>query len=160
MERDRHVVGIAELVDFPDWKVTGLRAKVDTGARSSALHVENIRELPDGWVEFDVRLHRKNDQRRRRVCAQISRRGRVRPSSGESQARLFVRTRVRIGPIEREVEVSLVDRQAMIYRMLLGRTALTPGILVDPGKRYLLSNRLKKAPGKTRPRIKHRGAPE
>ncbi len=144
MESHKAVIGSAELIDFPDWGVSGLKAKVDTGARSSALHVENIRELPGGWVEFDVRLLRKNSQRRKRVRARISRRGRVRPSSGETQARVFVKTRMRLGSIEREVEVSLVDRERMIYRMLLGRTALAPLFLVDPGRRYVLTKPKKK----------------
>jgi hypothetical protein len=138
LDSHKHVIGSAELVDFPDWGVTGLRAKVDTGAKSSALHVENILELPGGWVQFEVRLLRRDVQRRKRVRARISRRGRVKPSSGETQARLFVKTRMRLGPVERDVEVSLVDRQRMIYRMLLGRTALAPSFLVDPGRRYVL----------------------
>jgi hypothetical protein len=144
MESHKAVIGSAELVDFPDWGVTGLRAKVDTGARTSALHVENIRELPGGWVEFEVRLLRKNTQRRKRVRARVSRRGRVRPSSGETQARLFVNARMKLGTVELEVEVSLVDRQRMIYRMLLGRTALAPLFLVDPGRRYVLTRPKKK----------------
>jgi hypothetical protein len=151
MESQKHVIGSAELVDFPEWGVAGLRAKVDTGARSSALHVENIHELPGGWVEFDVRLLRKNEQRRKRVRARVSRRGRVKPSSGETQARLFVKARMRLGPVEHEVEVSLVDRQRMIFRMLLGRTALTPMFLVDPGRRYVLT-KPKKKPKKRSPR--------
>ncbi len=148
MESHKPVIGSAELVDFPDWGVTGLRAKVDTGARSSALHVENIHELPGGWVEFDVRLLRKNEQRRKRVRARVSRRGRVKPSSGETQARLFVKTRMRLGTVEREVEVSLVDRQRMIFRMLLGRTAVAPHFLVDPGRRYVLTKPKKKRKAK------------
>src|SRR5512145_1423489 len=101
MDSHKHVIGSVELIDFPEWGIAGLRAKVDTGARSSALHVENIEELPGSWVEFDIRLHRKNNERRRRVRARISRHGRVKPSSGETQARLFVRTILRLGPVER-----------------------------------------------------------
>lgn len=132
------VIGAAEFVDLPDWGIRNLRAKVDTGARSSALHVENIREIGGGRVQFEVRLHRKHTDRRVHVEAKITRRGRVRPSSGHSQIRLFVATTLRLGPIEREVELSLVDREKMIYRMLLGRTGLAHGLLVDPGHRYLL----------------------
>lgn len=151
MESPQHVIGIAEYVDFPEWGVAGLRAKVDTGARSSALHVENVRELPGDWVEFDVRLHRRDDRRRQTVRARISRRGRVRPSSGEPQARLFVKTTLRLGPVTREVEVSLVDRQRMIYRMLLGRLALAPVFLIDPGRRYVLGKPPKKRPRRKAP---------
>ena len=56
--REPIVIGWTELVDLPEWGIKDLRAKVDTGARTSALHVENIEELPRGYVRFDVILHR------------------------------------------------------------------------------------------------------
>jgi len=115
-----------------------LRAKIDTGARSSALHVENIRELGAGRVRFDVRLSRSESDRRVTVESRIARRGHVRPSSGEPEERIFVAVKVRIGPVEREIELSLVDRGRMIYRMLIGRRALAHAFLVDPGRRYVL----------------------
>jgi hypothetical protein len=136
---ERPTIGFVEYVDLPDWHISGVRAKVDTGARSSALHVENVREIAPGRVSFDVRLHRNNVDRRVTVEAPIRRRGRVRPSSGVSQWRIFVTTTIRIGTTEREIEVSLVDRQKMIYRMLIGRSALSHAFLVDVSKRYLLS---------------------
>ena len=118
------VIGVTEYVDIPAWRILRLRAKIDTGARSSALHVENIRELGSGRVRFDVRLSRSESERRVRVEARIARRGQVRPSSGEPEERIFVAVKVRIGPVEREIELSLVDRGRMIFRMLIGRRAL------------------------------------
>jgi hypothetical protein len=132
------VIGVTEYVDIPAWRILRLRAKIDTGARSSALHVENIRELGGGRVRFDVRLSRSESDRRVTVEARIARRGQVRPSSGEPEQRIFVAVKVRIGPVEREVELSLVDRGRMIFRMLIGRRALAHAFLVDPGRRYLL----------------------
>jgi len=114
------LIGWNEYVDLPEWGVRGLRAKVDTGARSSALHVDDIRELPRGRVRFDVVLHRKKRDRRIRVETRVRRRARVRSSTGHYTWRLFVATRLRLGPVEREIEVSLVDRGPMIFRMLLG----------------------------------------
>jgi ribosomal protein S6--L-glutamate ligase len=103
--------------------------------------VEHIREMGDGNVRFDVRLHRKHVERRVTVEAPIARRARVRSSSGLTQWRIFVRCRIHIGPVQRDIEISLVDRAKMIFRMLLGRSALAHGILIDPGKRYLLSQK-------------------
>jgi len=100
--------------------------------------VENIRELGAGRVRFDVRLSRNVSDRRVTVEARVARRGQVRPSSGEQEERIFVAVKVRIGPIEREIELSLVDRGRMIFRMLIGRRALAHAFLVDPGRRYLL----------------------
>ena len=132
------VIGVTEYVDIPAWRIRRLRAKIDTGARSSALHVENIRELGADRVRFDVRLSRSESQRRVTVEARIARRGQVRPSSGELTVRIFVAVKVRIGPVEREIELSLVDRGRMIFRMLIGRSALAHAFLVDPSRRYLL----------------------
>jgi hypothetical protein len=111
--------------------VRRLLAKVDTGARSSALHVENIHELPRGLVAFDVVLHRQRRDRRVHVRAHVTRRSRVRSSNGELSARLFVRTTLRLGGVEKSIEVGLVDRAKMIHRMLLGRAALEGPFLID-----------------------------
>jgi hypothetical protein len=132
------IIGVTEYVDIPQWRISSLRAKIDTGARSSALHVENIREVALDRVRFDVRLSRNQSDRRVTVEAPIVRRGRVRPSNGELEARIFVAIRVRIGPVEREIELSLVDRGRMIFRMLIGRRALAHAFLVDPSRRYVL----------------------
>ncbi|HVW27627.1 MAG TPA: RimK/LysX family protein [Polyangiaceae bacterium] len=141
MERSSIVIGFAELVDLPEWGIVGLRGKIDTGAKTSALHVSNIREIGNGRVGFDVRLHRRRTDRIVHVEAKILRRGRVRPSNGDVQTRLFVTTTLRIGSIERTIELSLVDRENMIYRMLVGRTAISAGVLVDPARRYALTKR-------------------
>jgi hypothetical protein len=125
------LIGWTEYVDLPDWGVRRLLAKVDTGARSSALHVENIHELPRGLVAFDVVLHRQRRDRRVHVRAHVTRRSRVRSSNGELSARLFVRTTLRLGGVEKSIEVGLVDRAKMIHRMLLGRAALEGPFLID-----------------------------
>jgi hypothetical protein len=138
---DPILVGWTEFVDLPDWSVKKLRAKVDTGARSSALHVEDIVELPRGRVRFDVVLHRKKRDRRVHVITPVHRRARVRSSNGSTETRYFVRTRLHLGPIEREVELSLVDRGEMIHRMLLGRSALSGPILIDVNHRMLQSRK-------------------
>jgi hypothetical protein len=133
------VIGLVEHVDLPEWGIAGLRGKVDTGARTSALHVSNIREVSGGRVRFDVRLHRRKTDRTVHVEAKIRRRGRVKPSSGDVQTRIFVVTTLKIGHVEREVEVSLVDREKMIFRLLIGRSAIGRGVLVDPNRRYVVS---------------------
>lgn len=140
------IIGVTEYVDIPEWRILRLRAKIDTGARSSALHVENIRELASGRVRFDVRLSRSQSERRVTVESKVARRGRVRASNGEVETRIFVLIRLRIGPIERDVELSLVDRGRMIFRMLIGRRALAHAFLVDPSRRYVLNKPLARKP--------------
>lgn len=132
---DRIVIGWSEPVDFVAWGIRGLNAKVDTGARTSALHVENVEYLPENHVRFDVVLSRLNSHRRKSVTARVSRWSRVRSSSGHYTERCFVKTRVRIGPIEKNIEISLISRERMIYRMLIGREALDSDFLVDVSHR-------------------------
>jgi hypothetical protein len=142
-DRKRAVVGWVEYVELPDWRISRLRAKMDSGARNSALHVENIREVGRDRVRFDVRLHRRKAERRVTVETTIKRRGRVRASSGLAEQRIFVTACVRIGAHEQDIELSLVDRQKMIFRMLIGRSALAERYLVDAGRRYLVSRPLR-----------------
>ena len=144
-EKKPLVIGWVEYVGIPDWHISRVRAKMDTGARNSALHVENIRELPHGRVRFDVRLHRRNTDRRVTVEAPIKRRGRVRASIGHAELRIFVVARVRIGSHEQDIELSLVDREKMIFRMLIGRSALAHDYLIDAGRRYVVSKRVRAA---------------
>jgi len=138
------VIGWTEYVALPDWGIDRLRAKVDTGARSSALHVENLEELPRGRVAFDVVLHRAHRDRRVHIRARVTRRSRVRSSSGHGDYRYFVETTLRLGPVEKRIEVSLVDRGKMIHRMLLGRSALSGPFLIDVDHRMLQGGRKKK----------------
>ena len=146
------MVGWAEYVSLPDWGVKGLRAKTDTGAKSSSLHVENMKLLRDDRVKFEVVVHRHKRDLWVPVVADVIRMGKVRVANGESALRPYVITTLRVGPIEREIEVNLMDRGQMIHRMLLGRTALE-GVLVDVTRRYALGTRPEKKPA-PRPRRK------
>lgn len=132
------VAGWRERVDLPDWGVARLPAKLDTGARTSALHVDALHALPDGRVAFDVVLSRTRAERRVRVEAEVVRTSRVRSSTGVVTLRHVVRTRLRLGPIEREIEINLVDRGRMIHRMLIGRSGLA-GVVVAADRRYAVT---------------------
>ncbi len=132
---DKVVIGWLEPVDFVEWGIRRLRAKVDTGANTSALHVEKMEFLPDDYAEFDVVLSRQNVEQRQRIVAKISRWAKVRSSNGHYSMRCFVRTTIRIGPVEKKIELSLVSREKMTYRMLLGREALEGDFVIDVGRR-------------------------
>ncbi|MFW6050045.1 MAG: ATP-dependent zinc protease [Myxococcota bacterium] len=138
--RERELIGFAERVDLPDWGIRRIRAKVDTGARSSALHVDGIERLPGGKVRFDVVVNRKTG-RTKHIVTQLVRVGQVRSSSGKAETRYFVSTRVQIGGVIKRIEISLARRHAMLFRMLLGRTALGHDFLIDPGRRYVTDAR-------------------
>ena len=138
------IIGWSEYVDFPDWSISGILAKVDTGARTSALHVEDLEVLPGDQVRFHVVTRSKGDGKWVEVTAPIVKWGRVRSSTGHFTLRCFVRTPIRIGPVFKEIELSLVSRERMLYRMLLGRQALAKDFLVDVSKRRALGPRSKR----------------
>jgi hypothetical protein len=134
-------IGWRECVALPDWRIKRLRVKTDTGARSSAIDVTHVQELPENRVRFHVRLSRKYPDRTRAVEAGIVRRTRVRSSNGHAHERIVVRTRVQIGPVLKNVEFTLVWRRNMLCRGLLGRRAIEGDFVVDPASRYLLTER-------------------
>lgn len=122
-------VGWSELIALPEWGVASLRAKIDTGARSTALHVDDL-ETYQGMASF--RIHHGQA-----IETQVVRIASVRSSNGHTDERVFVRTVLRLGNYQRPVELSLVDRGDMRFPMLVGRTALSGRYLVNPGKRRL-----------------------
>lgn len=136
-QRPRRVIGRRELVALPDWGIRRLRAKIDTGARTSAIHVGELEDLPDGRVRFELVTRERPDRRSVWVEAHPVREAWVRPTSGETQRRLVFRTRLVIGDCERMVELGVVCRQGMLNRMLVGRTAIAGHFLVDPARKYL-----------------------
>jgi len=134
------VCGWRERVALPEWGIRSVRAKLDTGARTSAIDVAQIQDLEDGRIAFEVVVSLE-PRRTRWIEATPIRTSRVKPSHGEVQQRPVCRTRLRLGHIERDIEISLVCRARMLCRMLLGRSALAGVALVDSQKKYLLTRR-------------------
>jgi len=134
--REKRLIGCRELISFPDWGIERIRAKTDTGARSSAVDVSSIELLRDNQVRFRVRIDRKRNLLKEVICP-ISRVSRVRSSNGLSEERTFVQTTVLLGKKIREVEVGLVCRKNMLCRVLVGRNILDHGFLIDTSKRYV-----------------------
>jgi hypothetical protein len=124
-------------VRIPEWGVARIRAKIDTGARSCAIHVGEIEELDGGRVRFEVILRERPTLRSRWVEAALVREAVVKPSSGERQVRPVVRTVIEIAGLRREVDIGLVCRKGMLCRMLVGRSALQGLFAVDSSRKYL-----------------------
>lgn len=122
---------------LPDWGIANLRAKVDTGARTSAIHVQNLQEIGDRRIRFEVVLDRQRRHLHVVVESDVVRISHVRSSTGENLPRYFVTTRMRLGPVEKVIEVSLVNRDNMNVRMLIGRTSLGDDFLVDAHQTYM-----------------------
>lgn len=134
---DMITLGWRERVDLPDWGIRGLRAKVDTGARTSAVDVAQFEHLENGDIRFEIVTRIKPERRTKWIRATPIRTSFVKPSHGEVQERPVCLTRLRIGDVEQEVEIGLVCRKNMLCRMLVGRTALEGRFLVDVAHRDL-----------------------
>lgn len=127
------VIGWREYLALPDWGVEKVRAKIDTGARTSAVHVDCIEEQPGERVRFHVVLDRRHPPTTTPVETAIVRRTRVRSSTGHQQERIVVATTMLLAGVRKTIEVTLVSRKRMLCRMLIGRTALGSDFLIDAG---------------------------
>lgn len=137
------VVGWREWVALPDLGIAAVKAKIDTGARSSSLHACNIETFDRGgkpWVRFDVHpLQRNADQTVRAEAAVLEFRH-IRSSSGHQTLRPVIRTTIALGGRSWSADITLAARDEMGFRMLLGREALRRRFVVDAGQSYLVSS--------------------
>ena len=152
------VLGWKEIAALPDWGIAELKVKLDTGAKSSALHVEGLRYVTnhsdgDGrepisdmvdmveTVAFEVPLTRITDGPRVTVTAPVVGYRSVRDTRARPERRPVVRTRLRCGPIDEIIDVTLTNRSGMLFRMILGRRALRTRVVVDPGQVFTTRRR-------------------
>ena len=141
--REIRTVGWKEYLDLPGLGVYRLKAKVDTGARTSTLHVDAVRlleVLPDGSerVELTFRPDRRQPDWRVQAEARVLRRMRVVDSGGHPEVRPVIATEMVLGPVRKTILVTLTDRSGMLFRMILGRKALEGDFRVDVAGKYLL----------------------
>jgi hypothetical protein len=131
------IIGWREKVSLPELGVGVFTAKIDTGARSAALHATSIREEADSHVSFVLPLKGRNHQCR----LPLKGLRRVKSSSGHSETRAVVETDVKIGRRVLRIEVTLTDRTDMGIPMLLGRSSIGSDFLVHPARTNLLTPR-------------------
>ncbi|EIK54564.1 hypothetical protein YO5_17400 [Stutzerimonas stutzeri TS44] len=134
------LIGLREWVALPELGMVGLRAKIDTGAGTSALHATEISEFERGgqpWVRFTAHLGTLV-QRRHRCEAPLVAHKTIKSSNGQMQTRYVVRTLLALGDHVWPVEFTLTCRKTMRYRLLLGSKALVDGQwLIDPSRSYI-----------------------
>ncbi len=133
----RPVLGWREWISLPGLGVPWIKAKVDTGARSSALHVTEVEAVDSETVRFRVHPHQRRTDGSVVGRARLVDHRSVRSSSGVAEERPVVELEVAVGGLRWPVEVTLTRRDDMGFRMLLGRTAVRGRFLVDPGGSYL-----------------------
>jgi len=141
---DLTALGWREWIGFPDIGIDQIKAKVDTGARTSCLHafmVEPFEREGVPWVRFDIHPSQTDNSKIVSCQAPVLDQRVVRDSGGHEELRYVIETPMTIGANVHKVEVTLSDRDSMKFRVLLGRTAIQGQYLVDPSRSYLVGKR-------------------
>ena len=135
---DRPVIGWREWVSLPELGVAWIKAKVDTGAKSSSLHAWDI-DVDDAHAMVRFNLHPLQDDESIVVSATapLVEHREVRSSNGEVDVRPVIRTPAVVRGAQFDIELSLTSRDEMGFRMLLGRSAMRRRFVVDPGKSFV-----------------------
>ena len=159
MEQKKNIIGWREWLALPDLSIPAIKAKVDTGARTSALHTFGLEPIEeDGTLKVKFGVHPL--QRRKDIevfcLADVVDQRRVTSSDGQSEKRYIIRTAVALGELFWPIELSLTNRRSMRFRMLLGRAAISGLLLVNPAKSYLIGRR----PSRLYPKTKKKNIKE
>ena len=158
------MIGWREWVALPALGIERIKAKLDTGARTSALHAFDLHaSWQDGqlWVEFAVHPLQRNDEVEQFCRAPVLDQRWVVSSSGHRERRYVIATPLRIGAHEYPVEVTLTNRDEMGFRMLIGRTAMHRRLIVDPSTSYRAgkARRRRRVTSKPRKVVKRKAVP-
>ncbi|MEM8827760.1 MAG: RimK/LysX family protein [Cyanobacteria bacterium P01_G01_bin.19] len=138
------IIGWREIVALPQLNIDKIKAKIDTGARSSAIHAFNIKEFFENglpMISFQVHPLQRSDRTTLSAKAQLLEYREVKNSGGTVELRPVILTEITLRGQKWTIDLTLTNRELMGFRMLLGREAVRNKFLVDPGKSYLQSDR-------------------
>lgn len=146
------VLGWKEEASLPEWGIDRLRVKLDTGAKTSAIHVSAMDVIGHHQIagvrlpilDLVIPLSRVNPQRVARTRAKVIGYKSVRDTGAVLERRPVVRTRLICGPVDTDIDVTVTDRSGMIFRMILGRQALAGNAVVDSEQGYTTLRRKKR----------------
>jgi len=139
MTTERTTIGWREWVRLPELGDSTVKAKVDTGARTSSLHAYDVEEFErdgESWARFSFHPVQRDEETTVSAEARLVGQREVTPSSGQSELRYVVETEALIDGDLVPIELTLTRRDAMGFRMLLGRRALRGRFVVDPRRSY------------------------
>ena len=157
MKQNKITIGWREWLALPDLGVRAIKAKIDTGARTSALHTFGLKSFEeDGILKVKFRIHPLQFRKDVNITcvADVIDRRHVTSSDGKREMRFVIITSVVLGDTTWPVEMTLTNRDSMRFRMLLGRAAVSGRVVVDPGKSYLCGRRLTKIYSKHKKKTK------
>ena len=139
---------LGRMVRIAGFGLPAIKVKVDTGAKTSALHAYDIEPFTEGktdYVRFKIHPLQRNNKLERCCVAPLADHRNVMSSNGEREKRYVIKTQIEFPPVCIMAELTLTSRHNMAFRMLLGREALRKArFAVDPGKSFLLGKRKQK----------------
>ncbi|TRX37537.1 30S ribosomal protein S6--L-glutamate ligase [Flavobacterium restrictum] len=141
MLQNKVILGSEEWCSFPELNIPTIKARVDSGAKTSALHAINIAPFiknESNWVKFDINPIQNNIKTVIHCEAPLVDKRIVKSSSGFREQRYVIQSKVQLGDDSWPIEMTLTNRDSMGFRMLLGREAMSGRVLVDPEQKYLL----------------------
>ena len=139
--KEKLIVGWREMLSLPNLGIDKIKAKIDTGARTSCLHafkVESFHKADTLWVRFWIHPIQHNSEVEVVCEAKVMDERTVRDSGGHEESRYVIESEVNIGGQQWPIEITLTNRENMAFRMLLGRTAMNNRIVVDPAESFLV----------------------
>ena len=129
-------------MDLPDLGISRILARIDTGAATSALHVENLEEFKEknrNWVRFSLRPDIHNTAYSVQITARIKGRKKIKNTSATAERRSVIETTLELANRSWKINLTLTDRSGMNYPLLIGREAMAGRIMVDPEHDFLQS---------------------
>jgi len=141
MAQSKIILGSEEWCSLPELGIPTIKARVDSGAKTSALHAINIapfKKEGQNWVKFDINPIQNNVKTIIHCESPLVDKRIVKSSSGFREERYVIQTNLEIGNAKWVIEMTLTNRDSMGFRMLLGREAMIGRVMVDPEQQYLL----------------------
>lgn len=131
-------VGWRETVSLPLFKLLKLKAKIDTGAKTSALHADDIEYIVENGKTFVKFIIVSDDGKITKIKTRFLEEREIKSSTGQKTIRPVVKTMIRMGQSEFEIEITLINRDLMGFKMLIGREALNGRFVINPARSNLL----------------------
>ena len=137
------IIGNLESCSLPELGINEMQIRVDTGAKTSSLHVDNITKFKKGgkpWVKFDLHPDVYNVDSIVACSSPIHDIRRIKSSNGTAEQSYVIKTQMSLAGLRWDIEITLTDRSDMTYLMLFGRQGMGDKFLVDPSEAYLTTS--------------------